>query len=104
MNWDWDNAVRDARRHPHPLRLLEMIEEHWRVMGPNGRVITCAAYAVDGPGVEVRAGYSVDHFHCTRRVTDLTHARVVADLWRASAAARGLKELPIRHGSNRRRS
>jgi hypothetical protein len=36
--------------------MLTLLEECWRVVGPSGRVITCAVYQVDGPGVEVRAG------------------------------------------------
>jgi hypothetical protein len=102
MKWDWHNAVQDPGLHRQRRRVLELIEEHWRVMPPTGRVVTCAAYRIDGPGIEVRAGYSVDHFHQTQRVADLTHARVVADMWRASIAAKGLKELPIRNGAQRR--
>ena len=66
MNGLGQRSSRGAR-HRHPLRLLEMVEEHWWALGPQGRVITCAVYSFDGPGVDVPAGYSVDDFHGTQR-------------------------------------
>jgi len=90
MPWNW--------AHPRnlPLQRLELLEEHWRVLTPTGRVVTCASYRVDGPGVEVRVGYSPTEFHSTQRVADATHARVVAQMWRDSLIAEGLRELPAR--------
>jgi hypothetical protein len=72
---------------------LELLEERWRVVGPSGRVVTCAVYRPKGPGVEVRAGYSVDHFHYTRRVADLRDARLVAEAWRTAVISIGYTEL-----------
>ena len=96
MPWNWD--------HPRrlPLQRLELLEEYWRILAPTGRVVTCASYRVDGPGIEVRAGYSPTEFHSTQRVADATHARVVAEMWLCSLIANGLRELPTRH--SRRRS
>ena len=48
----------------------------------------------DGRGVEVRAGYSPSEFHATQRVADATHACIVAETWRVSLIAAGLRELP----------
>jgi hypothetical protein len=101
MDWDWDNPSSDRQSHPQPLQVLELLEEQWRVMAPTGRVVTCAAYRVDGPGVEVRAGYSLEDVHRSRRVADLTHARIVAQMWLASVTPKGLKELPIRKSRGR---
>jgi hypothetical protein len=95
MDWDW-HSLGERHLRQQPLQVLELLEEHWRVVAPSGRVVTCAAYRVDGPGVEVRAGYSLDDFHRSQRVADLTHARVVAQMWRASVLPKDLKELPIR--------
>jgi hypothetical protein len=60
VDWDWDNTLRNRDLRPQPIPVLELFEEHWRVMAPTGRVVTCAAYRLDGPGVELRAGYSQD--------------------------------------------
>jgi hypothetical protein len=99
MNWDWDNAPRNNRAQLR--RVLELLEEYWRVMAPSGRVIVCSSYRVDGPGVEVRAGYSPRDCHRTQRVADATHARVVAEMWRASLVSKGLTELPVRRPPGR---
>ena len=95
MDWDWDNTLRNRDLRPQPIPVLELFEEHWRVMAPTGRAVTCAAYRLDGPGGELRAGYSQDEFHRSQRVTDLTHARVVVEMWQASISPKGLTELPI---------
>ena len=96
VEWDWDTAP--AKRHAlaESLGRLELLEEHWRVVAPTGRVVTCASYSLDGPGIELRAGYSPDEFQRCQRVADATHARVVAEMWRASLLAKGLTELPVR--------
>ena len=96
MDWNWDKPASDGQLRSEQLQVLELLEEHWRVMAPTGRVVTCAAYRIDGPGVEVRAGYSIDDVHRSQRVADLTHARVVAQMWLASVAPQGLTELPVR--------
>ena len=75
--------------------MLELLEEHWRVLAPTGRVVTCASYSGDGPGVEVRAGYSATEIVTCQRVEDATHARVVALMWRGWLTAEGLRELPV---------
>jgi hypothetical protein len=101
MSWNW-NSTNDADPHRRPLQVLELLEEHWRVVAPTGRVLTCASYRVDGPGVEVRAGCSPDDVQRSERVSDATHARVVAEMWRASLLAQGLTELPVRKVTGRR--
>jgi hypothetical protein len=104
MDWDWDTARHQPHSRRQALYGLELLEERWRVVGPTGRVVTCAVYRGNGPGVEVRAGYSLHEFHRTQRVSDLTHARVVAQLWRAAVMAKGLTELPTKNGSKSGRS
>ena len=37
-----------------------------------------------------------------RHVGDLTHARVLAEMWRAAVMAKGLTELPTRNGGKSR--
>ena len=71
---------------------LELLEVRWRVVGPSRRVVTCAVYRPKGPGVFVRAGYSVDHFHYTRRVADVHDARMVADAWLTAGISIGYTE------------
>ena len=34
---------------------LELLEICWQLVGPSGKAISCVIYAVDGPGVDVRA-------------------------------------------------
>jgi hypothetical protein len=104
MDGDWENALGERHLHPKPLQVLELLEEQWRIVGPSGRVITCAAYRIDGPGIDVRAGYSPDDVRLIQRVADVTHARVVAQMWRAAIIAKGFLELPIRNSRQRRRS
>jgi hypothetical protein len=65
---EWATVTRAKPQHSEDPSDLELLEERWRVVGPSRRVVTCAIYRPTGPGVEVRAGYTVDHFHCTRRV------------------------------------
>ena len=103
MDWDWDTP-RDQRHSRQTPYRLELLEERWRIVGPSGRVLTCAVYRGEGPGVEVRAGYSLHEFHRTQRVADLTHARVVAQMWRAAVMAKGLTELPTKNGGKSGRS
>ena len=94
MPWDW-NTLNRRHSHRQPFHVLELLEEHWRIVAPTGRVVTCASYRVNGPGVEVRAGYSPGDFLRSQRVEDVIHARVVAEMWRASVP-KGLTELTIR--------
>jgi hypothetical protein len=91
----WHKVSAEGVR-PEPAPLLELLEERWRVVGPSGRVLTCAVYRVEGPGVELRAGYSADRFHCTRRVAGLRDARAVAESWLAAMASVGYVELTSR--------
>jgi hypothetical protein len=74
---------------------LELLEERWRVVGPSGRVVTCAVYRPKGPGVEVRAGYAVDHFHCTQRVANAARARLIVDTRRTALLSLGYTELSV---------
>jgi hypothetical protein len=92
---DWDNVRGENPRPLAPPPLLHLIEERWRVVGPTGRIITCAVYGVEGPGVEVRAGYSAEEFQRTQRVADLEAARQLAGRWRQAAIAKGFTELSV---------
>jgi hypothetical protein len=102
MDWEWNDTHVKPNQRPRPLQVLEMLREHWRVVGPSGRVITCAVYRVDAPGLQLRAGYSAEEFLRAQRVADLTQAHVVAETWRASVLAKGFMELPIRSARNGR--
>jgi hypothetical protein len=77
------------------VRLPRLIEELWRAVGPTGRVITCAVYQIPGPGLELRVGYSGDHFHWTRRVADVATARQLARVWRETTLGQGFFELSV---------
>ena len=80
----------EKRLRPQTCRLA-LLEECWRVVGPSGRVLTCAIYRVEGPGVELRAGYSVDNFHCTKRVANVRDACAVAETWLTAMASLGYR-------------
>jgi hypothetical protein len=74
---------------------MESIEEGWRVVGPSGLVPTCAVYRPRGLGVEVRAGYWVDHFQCARCVAHVAEADVIADTWLGALVSLGYTELAV---------
>jgi hypothetical protein len=81
---------------------LTLLEEHWRLVGPSGSILTCGAYRPKGPGVEVRAGYSVDHFHCTQRVANIAVAQALAAIWRTALLSLGYVELSLGCDAGRR--
>ena len=89
---DWDNVRGEKPRPPAPLPTLQLIEECWRVVGVTGRRIPCGVYRVEGPGLEVRAGYSAEDFQRTERIADLEAARRLAEAWRQAALAKGFTE------------
>jgi hypothetical protein len=61
----------------------------------SGLIITCAVYEVLGPGLELRAGYSVEYFQWTQRVADITAARQLANVWREATLDLGFVELSV---------
>src|SRR5688572_8361077 len=96
--WDWKKIYQEAGPAPAPAP-LEQIETCWRMVGLSKKVITCVVYEVQGPGVEVRCGYSDDDLLRSERVGDMEHARTVAELWRQTVLAKGsFTELPLDDG------
>jgi hypothetical protein len=92
---EWATATRARSRNSEDPSDLELLEERWRVAGRSGRVVTCAIDRPTGPDAEVRAGYTVDHFHCTRPVAHVPDARVLADTWRGALLSLGYIELAV---------
>ena len=85
---DWaTHDHRPERREPATPRLIEMC---WRLQSPRGRrrILECAIYRTAGPGVEVRAGFSIDDVLRTQRAADGPAARAIADDWKAAALAK----------------
>jgi hypothetical protein len=82
---------------PHrDFRDRELVEESWRAIGVDGRIVTCAIYRLYGPGFEVRVGYSTTECHRIQRVANLFEGRDVARVWRDSVLGQGLVELTLR--------
>jgi hypothetical protein len=78
---DWDNIRNtESRRASEPL--LHRLETCWRLRAPSGRVITCGIYRTEGPGLEVRAGFSDDDLLRSQRTAEIGSARDLADEWR----------------------
>lgn len=68
---------------------LERIEICWRVVGPSKRVLTCALYRTDAPGVEVRSSYTEDSLVSSSLERNLDLAREKARLWHGAVMAMG---------------
>lgn len=94
---DWDkrtwNYQPPSRQAPPPPSPLEVC---WCVRGPSHRLLTCGIYPTDAPRcVELRAGYSYDHFIQTHLFISVEHARILAAQWlEALRAMGGWEELP----------
>jgi hypothetical protein len=86
---DW-TKVKDegyAHRQEPALRLIELC---WRLQAPHGqRVVSCGIYAVEGPGIEVRCGFSDDDLLRSQRSAEIASAREVAAKWKAAVLAKG---------------
>jgi hypothetical protein len=85
---DWDN-IRNRTPRPQPKPLLKQLEIYWRMRAPSGRVVTCGIYRTDGPGVEVRAGFSEDDLLRSQRTPEIGSAREFAEEWRQAVLAKG---------------
>jgi hypothetical protein len=80
---------------PRTFRDRELLEECWRAIGVDGRVITCSIYRLHRPGFEVRVGYERGHFQAIRHVAYLAEGSDLAEAWRGTVLARGLTELSV---------
>jgi hypothetical protein len=85
---DWGN-IRNTTPPPKPEPLLHLLETCWRMRAPSGRVITCGIYRTEGPGLEVRAGFSEDDLLRSQRTAEIGSARELADEWRRAVLAKG---------------
>ena len=75
---------------------LKQIEVCWRMVGLQEKVITCAVYQPEGPGVELRCGYADDYLLHSARVEDVERARALAEGWKQTVLAkRSFTELPL---------
>ena len=70
-------------------RTARAIEIEWRIKGLSGRVLMCAIYRTDAPGLEVRVGYDEDDVIWSQRVTDIEAGRRMAEKWRQAVLAKG---------------
>jgi hypothetical protein len=73
----------------------QLLEDRWRAIGVDGRIMTCSIYGVDGPGFEVRVGYSSGDYQRIRHVANRVEAAQLAEDWRRLLLAQGLTELSI---------
>jgi hypothetical protein len=92
---DWDNVRGEKPRQPPALPVLDLLETCWRVAGTSGRAISCGIYRTQGPGVEVRAGFSEDDLVRSQRTADIGSARELAEDWRQAALAKGFIEIRV---------
>ena len=74
----------------------ELLEERWRAIAVDGRIITCSIYRLYGPGFEVRVGYSAGECQRIQHVANLADGRDLAEAWRHNVLAQGLTELSVR--------
>jgi hypothetical protein len=65
-----------------------MVETHWRLMGPSGKVVTCVTVR-DPFGLEVRAGFDDLDLLRSERVLSPKMAAMLASEWKATALAKG---------------
>lgn len=84
---DWEAIRGGARRETVPR--LHLIEVCWRMRGRAGRVVTCGIYRIDGPGLEVRAGFSDDDLLRSQRAAEIGSARELAEAWRQAVLLKG---------------
>jgi hypothetical protein len=77
MTSDPDYSPFAPHRPPSPPR-LELLETCWQMRTPSGRVISCGIYLTEGPGLEVRAGFSEDDLLRSQRTAEIGTAREIA--------------------------
>lgn len=95
---DWARSDHPPLEHA-PSR--DVIEVCWRAQSPTGRIITCAVYAIDSPGVELRASDNSDTPIVSLLVANLGQARHLASSWIETLRTRGRFEmLPTSSGSD----
>ena len=80
---------------PRTFRDRQLLEERWRAIGVDGRIITCSIYGLDGPGFQVRVGYASGDYRRIRHVANRVEAAQLAEAWRRLVLAQGLTELSV---------
>ena len=84
---DW--ATHDHTRRRRAATAAPVVDcTHWRLVGPSGKVVTCATVR-DTFGLEVRAGYSDLDLLRSERVQSPEMAAMLAADWKAAVLARG---------------
>ena len=66
--------------------------DQWTAGSKNQRIqaiISCGIYRTDGPGLEVRCGFSEDDLLRSQRVPEMGSGRELAEDWRQAALAKG---------------
>jgi hypothetical protein len=51
--------------------------------------VSCGLYRTDGPGLEVRAGFSDEDLLRSQRTAEIGIARAIAEEWRQAVLAKG---------------
>jgi hypothetical protein len=69
--------------------LLHLLETSWRLKAPSGGVVSCGIYRTEGPGLELRAGFSEDDLLRSQRTAEIGSARELAAEWKAAVVAKG---------------
>src|SRR5687767_6981484 len=95
---DWNKVRNSPQRTPEPPRKL--VEMCWRMrsLQKASRILSCGIYRDNAPGLEVRSGYSEDHFLRSQRTSEIGSA--ARD--RRGMATSGDRQGRI-HGTDRRR-
>jgi hypothetical protein len=89
---------RDHQACSEPQRTFrdcELLEERWRAIGVDGRIVGCSIYRLPDGGFEVRLGCAIGDFQRIRHAANLADGHQMAEAWRQMALAQGLTELSV---------
>lgn len=78
-----------------PIAQLEHVTDLWTLRGVTGKDLTCSVWKV-ATGLELRAGYSVDHLVASelfRGPNADERLAEKADAWRVALVAKGFREI-----------